>query len=64
MREIDPGSYLYPFMVAASVQTGDLSAVYSLLSRRDPSLAHRNKISQRRGYVCKKAKKKVKYLRL
>ena len=41
VREIDPGSDLYPFMVAASGQTCDLSAVYNLL-RRNPSLAHRN----------------------
>jgi len=42
VREIDPGNDLYPFMVAASGQTSDLSAVYNLL-RRNPSLAHRNK---------------------
>ena len=47
VREIDPGSDLYPFMVAASGQTSDLSAVYALL-RRNPSLAHRNKPNQRR----------------
>jgi hypothetical protein len=41
VREIDPGSDLYPFMVAASGETCDLSAVYVLL-RRNPSLAHRN----------------------
>jgi hypothetical protein len=41
VREIDPGSDLYPFMVAASGQTSDLSAVYALL-RRNPSLSHRN----------------------
>jgi hypothetical protein len=38
VREIDPGSDLYPFMVAASGETCDLSAVYSLL-RRNPALA-------------------------
>jgi hypothetical protein len=37
VREIDPGSDLYPFMVAASGETCDLSAVYSLL-RRNPAL--------------------------
>ena len=42
VREIDPGSDLYPFMVAASGETCDISAVYTLL-RRNPSLAHRNK---------------------
>ena len=39
VRDIDPGSDLYPFMVAASGETCDLSAVYSLL-RRNPALAH------------------------
>jgi hypothetical protein len=39
VRAIDPGSDLYPFMVAASGETCDLSAVYSLL-RRNPALAH------------------------
>ena len=38
VREIDPASDLYPFMVAASGETSDLSAVYVLL-RRNPSLA-------------------------
>ena len=47
VREIDPGSDLYPFMVAASGETCDLSAVYALL-RRNPSLAHRNKPKRRR----------------
>jgi hypothetical protein len=47
VREIDPGNDLYPFMVAASGETCDLSAVYSLL-RRNPSLAHRSK-PKRRG---------------
>jgi hypothetical protein len=42
VREIDPGSDLYPFMVAASGETCDLSAVYVLL-RRNPSSAHRSK---------------------
>ena len=37
VREIDPGTDLYPFMVAASGETSDLSAVYYLL-RRNPSL--------------------------
>jgi hypothetical protein len=47
MREIDPGNDLYPFMVAASGETCDLSAVYSLL-RRNPTLAHRSKPKRRR----------------
>ena len=38
--DIDPGSDLYPFMVAASGETCDLSAGYALL-KRNPSLAHR-----------------------
>jgi hypothetical protein len=38
VREIDPGSDLFPFMVAASGQICDLSAVYSLM-KRNPSLA-------------------------
>ena len=37
VREIDPLTDLYPFMVAASEQTSDLSAVFVLL-RRNPSL--------------------------
>ena len=37
VREIDPGTYLYPFMVAASGETSDLSAVNYLL-RSHPSL--------------------------
>jgi hypothetical protein len=47
MREIDPGNDLYPFMVAASGETCDLSAVYSLL-RRNPTLAHRSKPKRKR----------------
>jgi hypothetical protein len=47
VREIDPGSDLYPFMVAASGQTCDLSAVYALM-KRNPSLARRNKPQRRR----------------
>ena len=47
VREIDPRSDLYPFMVAASGETCDLSAVYALL-RRNPVLAHRNKPKKRR----------------
>jgi hypothetical protein len=41
VREIDPGSDLYPFMVAASGETCDLSAVCSLL-RRNPALGIRH----------------------
>ena len=37
VREIDPLTDLYPFMVAASEQASDLSAVFVLL-RRNPSL--------------------------
>jgi hypothetical protein len=40
--EIDPGTGLYPFVVLASGQTSDLSAVNYLL-RRNPSLAHGGK---------------------
>jgi hypothetical protein len=47
VRKIDPGSDLYPFMVAASGEMCDLSAVYSLL-RRNPALGHRNKPKRRR----------------
>jgi hypothetical protein len=39
IREIDPGTDLYPFMVLASGQTSNLSAVNYLL-RRNPSLAY------------------------
>ena len=38
VREKDPGSGLYPFMIAASGETCDLSAVYVLL-RKNPILA-------------------------
>ena len=44
VREIDPASDLYPFMVAASGETSDLSAVYVLL-RRNPSLVRGGNIS-------------------
>ena len=37
VREIDPANDLYPFMVAASRNTSDLAAVFTLL-RRNPSL--------------------------
>jgi hypothetical protein len=39
VRELDPGTDLYPFMVSASGQTSDLSAIYHLL-RRNPSLVN------------------------
>ena len=39
VREIDPGTDLYPFMVSDSDETSDLSAIYHLL-RRNPSLAN------------------------
>ena len=48
VREIDPGSDHYPFMVAASGHTCDLSAVYALVLGRNPSLAHRSKPRRRR----------------
>ena len=44
VREIDPASDLYPFMIAASGETSDLSAVYVLL-RRNPSLVRGGNIS-------------------
>jgi hypothetical protein len=44
IREIDEATDLYPFMVLASGQTSDLSAVNYLL-RRNPSLAHSGKKS-------------------
>ena len=37
VREIDPATDLYPFMVVALDETSDLSAVYVLL-KRNPSL--------------------------
>ena len=39
VREIDPGTDLYPFMVSASGETSNLSAVYHVL-RRNPSLVN------------------------
>jgi hypothetical protein len=39
VRELDPGTGLYPFMVTASGETSDLSAVYHLL-KRNPSLVN------------------------
>ena len=39
VRETDPGTGLYPFMVSASGETSDLSAVHHLL-RRNPSLVN------------------------
>jgi hypothetical protein len=53
VRKFDPGSELYPFMVAASGETCDLSAVYALL-KRNPSLAHRNEQNKRRGNANRK----------
>ncbi len=38
VQDIDPGTGLYPFMLLASGETSDLSAIYYLL-RRSPSLA-------------------------
>ena len=39
VRETDPGTGLYPFMVSASGETSNLSAVYHVL-RRNPSLVN------------------------
>ena len=39
VRELDPETGLYPFMVSASDETSDLSAVYRLL-KRNPSLVN------------------------
>ena len=39
VREIDPVTDLYPFMVVVSGKTCNLSAVH-VLSRRNPSLVH------------------------
>ena len=44
VKEIDPASDLYPFMVAASGETSDLSAVYVLL-KRNPSVARGGNIA-------------------
>jgi hypothetical protein len=57
IREIDPGTDLYPFMVLASDQTSDLSAVNYLL-RRNPSLAHSGNKSVSKGGRKKKRKRK------
>ena len=57
IREIDPGTDLYPFMVLASDQTSDLSALNYLL-RRNPSLAHSGKKSVSKGGRKKKRKRK------
>jgi hypothetical protein len=57
IREIDPGTDLYPFMVLASGQTSDLSAVNYLL-RRNPSLAHSGNKSVSKGGRKKKRKRK------
>ena len=46
IKEIDPPTDLYPFMVAASGNTSDLSAVYVLL-RRNPSLVRGGNIDDR-----------------
>ena len=48
VREIDPVTDLYPFMVAASDNTSDLSAVYVLL-RRNPSLVRGGNPEDRRS---------------
>jgi hypothetical protein len=57
IREIDEATDLYPFMVLASGQTSDLSAVNYLL-RRNPSLAHSGKKSVSKGGRKKKRKRK------
>ena len=48
IKEIDPPTDLYPFMVAASDNTSDLSAVYVLL-RRNPSLVSGGNPEDRRS---------------
>jgi hypothetical protein len=57
IREIDPGTDLYPFMVLASDLKSDLSAVNYLL-RRNPSLAHSGMKSVSKGGRKKKRKRK------
>jgi hypothetical protein len=57
IREIDPGTDLYPFMVLASGQTSDLAAVNYLL-RRNPSLAHSGMKSVSKGGQKKRQKRK------
>ncbi len=57
VKKRDPGTDLYPFMVLASDQTSDLSAVNYLL-RRNPSLAHGGKKSVSKGGRKKKRKRK------
>ena len=57
IREIDEATDLYPFMVLASDQTSDLSAVNYLL-RRNPSLAHSGKKSVSNGGGRKKKRKR------
>jgi hypothetical protein len=55
IAEVDPGTDLYPFMVAASGDTSDLSAVYYLL-RRNPALANPR---ERRRLVLGRRKRKL-----
>lgn len=43
IAEIDPGTGLYPFMVAAPGDTSDLSAVYYLLER-NPALVNNSRV--------------------
>jgi hypothetical protein len=62
IREIDPGTGLYPFMVLASGQTSDLAAVNYLL-RRDPSLAHSGMKSVSKGGQKRKKQKRKKQKR-
>ena len=62
IREIDPGTDLYPFMVLASGQTSDLAAVNYLL-RRDPSLAHSGMKSVSKGGQKRKKQKRKKQKR-
>jgi hypothetical protein len=47
IAEIDPETDLYPFMVAASGETSDLSAVYYLL-RRNPALVNTSRRNVRK----------------
>ena len=61
VRELDPGTGLYPFMVTASGETSDLSAVYHLL-KRNPSLVNsgfaHNSNRKRRKSQCQRERKR------
>ena len=61
VRELDPETGLYPFMVSASGETSDLSAVYHLL-KRNPSLVNsgfaHNSNRKRRKSQCQRERKR------